>query len=122
MSIEEWRRETGQTPRPSKYHNVKENGRDSRKEYSHEQALIMAEKTGEIANLRTQVPFILIPAQKKKDGSMERSCKYIADFVYDKNGETVVEDVKSDFTRKLPLYILKRKLMLFVHGIEIKEV
>ena len=49
-------------------------------------------------------------------------CNYIADFVYiDHKGQTVVEDVKSPMTRKLPVYRLKKKLMLAVHGIEIKE-
>lgn len=49
-------------------------------------------------------------------------CNYIADFVYtDHKGQTVVEDVKSPMTRKLPVYRLKKKLMLAVYGIEIKE-
>jgi hypothetical protein len=49
-------------------------------------------------------------------------CNYIADFVYtDHKGKTVVEDVKSPMTRKLPVYRLKKKLMLAVYGIEIKE-
>jgi len=47
---------------------------------------------------------------------------YKADFSYVENGACVVEDVKSEFTKKLPVYRLKRKLMQAVHGIEIKEV
>lgn len=50
-------------------------------------------------------------------------CSYIADFTYiDERGEKIVEDVKSEMTRKLPVYRLKKKLMKAVYGIEIKEV
>lgn len=48
---------------------------------------------------------------------------YTADFVYrDKQGNEVVEDVKSAATRKEADYVLRRKLMLHVHGILVKEV
>lgn len=52
---------------------------------------------------------------------LERSVKYIADFVYtDKaTGQTVVEDTKGVRTKE---YIIKRKLMLYLHGIRIKEI
>jgi ribosomal protein S8 len=46
---------------------------------------------------------------------------YIADFRYRENGKVVVEDTKSDTTRKLPVYRLKRKLMKALHGIDILE-
>ena len=50
-------------------------------------------------------------------------CSYIADFVYtDYKGQTVVEDVKSEHTRKLPVYRLKKKLLKACYGIDIKEV
>lgn len=50
-------------------------------------------------------------------------CRYIADFVYWTDGcfKMVVEDVKSDYTRKLPVYRLKKRLMKVVMGIEILE-
>jgi len=38
------------------------------------------------------------------------------------NGVKVVEDVKSEVTRKLPTYRLKNKLMRAVHGIAIREI
>lgn len=50
---------------------------------------------------------------------VERAVKYKADFVYKENGETVVEDTKGVKTKD---YIIKRKLMLWVHGISIREV
>lgn len=51
-------------------------------------------------------------------------CRYIADFYYfdtEKNG-WIVADVKSRFTAKLPVYRLKKKLMLAILGIEIIEI
>lgn len=53
---------------------------------------------------------------------VEKEAVYTADFTYiDKNGVYIVEDVKSDFTRKEKDYILRRKLMLHVYGIKILE-
>ena len=53
---------------------------------------------------------------------IEKNAVYTADFVYkDKNGVEIVEDVKSEITRKEADYVLRRKLMLHVHGIRIKE-
>lgn len=49
-------------------------------------------------------------------------CVYIADYIYIENGRSVVEDVKSAFTAKLPVYRLKKKLLSALLGIEIREV
>lgn len=99
---------------------------DSRKEASRWAELKMLEKAGVIKDLRRQVKYILIPAQympgkRGKARLIERECVYIADFVYlDKTSEkTVVEDTKGV---KTAAYIVKRKLMLWVHGIRIREV
>ena len=103
---------------------------DSKKEYRRFCELSMLEKAGEITDLRRQVDFELIPAQREPDtiGSrggikkgklIERKCSYRADFVYKENGKTVVEDTKGMRTKD---YIIKRKLMLYVHGIRIREV
>lgn len=48
---------------------------------------------------------------------------YVADFVYTdlKTGKKVVEDVKSEATRKDKAYVIKRKLMLYLKGIKIHE-
>lgn len=91
---------------------------DSQKEYSRYRDLILYEKGGLISALQRQVAFELIPKQKGNTRN-ERAVNYIADFVYEEGGETVVEDVKGIRTKD---YIIKRKLMLLVHGIEIKEV
>ncbi len=75
-----------------------------------------------ISDLKCQVKYELIPCQRDEDGKIiERSVSYIADFVYTdrKTGQTVVEDAKGCRTKE---YIIKRKLMLHVHGIRIREV
>ena len=88
---------------------------DSKKEYYRYCELKLMERAGQIADIRRQVKFELIP---KQDG--ERPVNYIADFVYkDGSGETVVEDTKGIRT---PEYIIKRKLMMYRYGIKIKEV
>ena len=75
---------------------------------------------GEIYALQRQVKFELIPAVKKPSGGKERAAHYIADFTYHTKDERyVVEDVKGAITRD---YLLKRKLMLWRHGIEVQEV
>lgn len=113
------------TKRNQKYGNSKvvDAGRtfDSKAEHKRWQYLAMLEKAGEIRNLRSQVPFELIPAQVSPSGKKERPTLYLADFVYEDRatGATVVEDVKGAVT---PEFRLKRKLMLHVHRIEVKEV
>ncbi len=109
-----------------KYNNTKHKGYDSKKEYYRGNELKLLQKAGEIFNLKEQVTYELLPAQYEvidgKKKCIERSVKYIADFQYiDKDGNLVVEDVKSAAT-KTDSYIIKRKLMLYIHGIKIKEV
>ena len=106
----------------SKFHNIKVKGFDSKKEAKRYLELMAMYKNGEISKPNKQVPFELIPSQYVGKKCVERAVKYIADFTYYKDNELVVEDVKSVFTKSLPVYILKRKLMLFIHKIQIKEV
>lgn len=113
-------------PRKFKYGNrkVREadgNVIDSTKEAWRKRDLQLLARTGEIQNLRFQVEFLLIPEQVRDDGKKERPCCYIADAVYDRKGERVVEDTKSEITRKNPDYVIKRKLMLLMYGISILE-
>lgn len=103
---------------------------DSKRELKRYRELELLEKNGEITNLRRQVKYVLIPVQRepdtvgkkggvKKGKVIERECAYTADFVYEEDGETVVEDSKGFKTKD---YSIKRKLMLYVYGIKIKEV
>ena len=91
----------------------------SRKEGRRYAELRLMERAGEISGLQTQVPFVLIPAQRDEKGRViERAASYVADFVYNQNGKLVVEDAKGYRT---DVYRLKKKLMLKVHGIRVLE-
>ena len=92
---------------------------DSKKEAKRYQELLLLEKAGAIQSLQRQVKYTLLPAQYIDGKCVERACTYTADFVYIEDGKKVVEDTKGFKTDK---YIIKRKLMLHVHGIRIKEV
>ena len=103
---------------------------DSKKEYRRYCELKLLERAGEIKHLQRQVKFLLIPSQyeevidakgKPKQKCIERECVYVADFQYQdaRTGELVVEDTKGMRTKD---YIIKRKLMLSVYQIKIKEV
>lgn len=120
--------------RIQKYHNKKVviDGIEfhSKKEGRRYCELLLLQRAGAITDLHRQVEFVLIPAQRepdtigvrggvKKGKVIEQKCSYIADFVYTENGKTVVEDTKGFKTKD---YIIKRKLMLYIHGIRIKEI
>ena len=92
---------------------------DSVKEYKRFCELSLLLKAGTITDLERQVKFVLIPSQRIDGKVVERPCTYIADFSYKENGKLVIEDTKGFKTKD---YIIKRKLMLHVHNIRIKEV
>lgn len=122
----------------SKYHAKKTPCRhghihDSVKEAERCNELHLLLLAGEITELDTQKNYELIPAQyryeeqygktgrrlKDKRVLLERACIYKADFVYRlKDGTLVVEDCKGLRTKE---YLIKRKLMLYVHGIKLYE-
>lgn len=111
---------------------------DSQKEYRRFRELTLLERAGKITDLQRQVKFVLIPAQYEKferyspktgkrltDGirTLEQECAYVADFVYTENGQRIVEDVKGyKQSTAYAVFVIKRKLMLSVHGIRIKEI
>lgn len=126
LTVEQFRalaekQKSGTGKKKSKYHAEKRDGYDSKKEYYRAQQLKLWLKAGVISDLREQVVFLLIPSQTNSEGVEEKPVRYKADFVYIDNatGQTVVEDTKGFRT---PEYIIKRKLMLMVHGITIKEI
>jgi len=102
---------------PPKYGNrrvcTEEGWFDSQRELRRWGELKLLQVAGQITNLRRQVPFELIP---KMAG--QRATYFVADFVYEEKGKTVVEDSKGYRNR---LYMLKRKLMMFRHGVEVLE-
>lgn len=118
---------------------VKVNGEvfDSQKEANRYYELRLLERAGKIKDLQRQVRFELIPAQyeevieytpkRKKEKTVkkliERKLVYVADFVYTQDGKIIVEDVKG--YREGGAYsefVIKRKLMLYIHGIRVVEV
>lgn len=108
----------------NKYHNrkiVREGETyDSVKEYRRAKELELLEKSGAIKDLKRQVRFEIIPSQRGGDGKVaERAVTYVADFVYFEGGKLVVEDTKGYRTKD---YIIKRKLMRYLLGINIREV
>ena len=105
---------------------------DSQKEARRFKELSIMQDAGLIKDLKRQVKFTLIPTQRepdvtgpkggiKKGKVIEKECSYYADFVYYDNElkQQIVEDTKGFRTTE---YIIKRKLMLAVHGIRIKEI
>lgn len=115
---------------------------DSRREAKRYAELKLLERLGEINTLQLQVKFPLIPAQyeestavftkgahkgePKRGRLIERAVDYVADFTYfTKDGEYVVEDAKGFRDPSSAIYasfVHKRKMMLFFHGIIVKEV
>lgn len=120
----------------NKYNNLKSYrdgiAFDSKREAIRYTQLKLLLEAGEISDLKRQVKFVLIPTQREPDiigprggrkpGKLiEKECFYVADFVYIDNmtGEKVIEDTKG---MRTPDYLIKRKLMLKVHGIRIREI
>lgn len=96
---------------------------DSKKEERHYRKLKVKEKAGLIKDLQHHVVFELAPSVKYSTATKAKpAIRYEADFVYIKNGKKVIEDVKSAQTAKNQVYILKKHLMMWRHGIEVMEV
>ena len=109
---------------------------DSKREAMRYYDLKFLEGIGAIRDLKRQVTYELIPVQREKSTKfykkgrkkgqpiegkiIEKAVTYIADFVYTDaaTGKLVVEDAKGVRTKD---YIIKRKLMLYIHGIKIRE-
>ena len=96
---------------------------DSKHEATRWCELKYMERAGMIYELKRQVPFILIPTQRDEVTGklLEKETKYYADFTYrDKQThKLIVEDAKGC---KTEAYRLKKKLMLYRHGLKIMEV
>lgn len=95
---------------------------DSKREAARYGELKLRERAGEIRDLVCHPKFSLVVNGFRVGG-------YTADFSYDERVPTfrhryvfVVEDVKSPATAKRADYVLRKKLMAAIHGIEIREV
>lgn len=98
---------------PSKYHAQKTvvDGveYDSKKESKRAQELEFLEKIGKIKNLQKQVRFILQDGYVNNEGQKIRPISYVADFVYEENGQKIVEDSKGFRTE---VFVLKKKMFM----------
>lgn len=104
---------------------------DSKKEANYYIKLKAMEQAGEISELELQKEFVLVPQQREpstftKKGKevlgkvLERKCSYFSDFCYkDADGVFHCVDTKGFKTAD---YKIKKKLMLYLHGIRIEEV
>lgn len=110
---------------------------DSKRECYRYMDLKLLESCGAISNLKRQVVYELIPVQREKSTKVykkgakkgqpiegkviEKAVTYRADFTYtDANtNEVIVEDAKGFRTKE---WVIKRKLMLYIHGIKVREV
>ena len=111
---------------------------DSKKQVRRYNEIKLLQRAGQITELELQQSFELVPScyeaiptgeyykkgekkgqPKYKNVCIEKAVTYRADFTYYENGQLVVEDTKGMKTKE---YIIKRKLMLYIHGIKIKEI
>jgi len=97
---------------------------DSMAEAKRWRDLTWLERGGVIKGLTRQVKYVLTPKQYDENHKLIlRESTYIADFVYQENGQLVVEDVKG--YRKgdaYQLFKLKQKVMYDKYGILVREV
>ena len=106
-------------PKPSKHRNVKTEIDgivfDSKKEARRYLDLREQQRAKQIECLLTQRRYSIHIGD-------HHICDYVADFYYLRDGNPVVEDVKSSHTRKMDTYRIKKKLMKAVLGIDIVEI
>ena len=81
--------------------------------------LKILQQSGKVSDLQMQVPFVLAPAVLIRGANRKSpALRYVADFVFLRDGAWVIEDVKGALTQA---YRIKRHLMA-VHGLHITEV
>lgn len=88
---------------------------DSRKEAHRYDELYILIKAGKISKLTIQPYYILMDTQKH-NGKTYPKVSYSPDFRYEQDGETIVEDVKSEATKKDKTYRVKIKWFLSIYG------
>lgn len=89
---------------------------DSMREAARYQELRLLERAGVISELELQPKYTLQPGFTR-EGKKHRAITYTADFRYrDERGATIVEDVKGVQTQ---VFRMKRKMLLYVHGIDV---
>lgn len=107
---------------PHNYVKVGNETFDSQSEADRYMELLVMQKAGIIRDLECHPHFDLIPGQKVPGHPSFRAHGYTADFRYIRDGEEIIEDVKSVRTREERDYIINRKLMWMLKGIYVHEV
>ena len=105
---------------------------DSKSEYERYLLLLDMERNGLITDLKRQVTYELLPQQTKVVRKalktkvkevvkvVERPMQYTCDFTYYKDGEYVAEEFKGSKYCIDDSIRIKKKLLYYVHGIELK--
>ena len=106
---------------------------DSKSEYERYLLLLDMERNGLITDLKRQVTYELLPQQTKVVRKAlktkvkevvkvaEQDMKYTCDFTYyDKDGEFIAEEFKGSRYCIDDSIRIKKKLLYYVHGIELK--
>lgn len=85
---------------------------DSKKEANRAYYLHILELAGKVTNLERQKRFELQEKYTNNKGEKIRAIEYIADFFYfdTEKRQWIVEDVKSEITKKLETYKIKKKI------------
>lgn len=96
---------------------------DSIAEHDRYIELLLMQKAGLISDLECHPSYEIIPKQETPAGKQNfRNAIYTPDFRYKKDGEVIVEEVKSEFTRKEKDYVLRRKMLYFTQGVYVEEI
>ncbi len=96
---------------------------DSMAEHDRYIELLVMQKAGLIQDLECHPSYEILPKQETPEGKRNfLPVKYTPDFRYVKDGKTVVEEVKSEYTRLEKDYVIRRKLILYTLGIYVEEV
>ena len=96
---------------------------DSLAEHDRYLELRVMERAGIISDLECHPKYEVLPKQETPAGKPNfKPVVYTPDFRYKRDGKTVVEEVKSEYTRKEKDYVIRRKLILYTLGIYVEEI
>ena len=97
---------------------------DSMAEHDRYLELLVLQRAGKIRDLECHPSYEILPSQETPPGKRNfRPVVYTPDFRYKKeDGTEVVEEVKSEYTRKEKDYVIRRKLILYTLGIYVEEI
>ena len=97
---------------------------DSVAEHDRYLELLVMQKTGQIKELECHPKYEILPKQVTPPGKQNfKPVIYTPDFRYKTaDGREVVEEVKSEYTRKEKDYVIRRKLIFYTLGVYVEEI